>query len=248
MKAFVAGATGYTGRYVVEELCARGDEVTAHIRPGSSSMARLGPHFAELGARVEEVDWEPAALGEALERFAPDLVFCLIGTTRARRKELEASGGDGQTATYEAVDYGLTRMLVDVCADLSKKPLFVYLSSMGVSPNGINAYMKARYKAEQAVIEAATPHLIARSAIITGDDRDDSRLGEQLGGKVNDLFIKTLGALGARDLERKYRSTSGAELARALVRLATTAGSQDQIVEAQWLKDDSPLPPWASSG
>lgn len=248
MKAFVAGATGYTGRYVVEELRARGHEVIAHVRPGSSSLAKLGPRFEELGAQVEEVAWTPEALSEALERSAPELVFCLIGTTKARRKELEQSGGDGQAATYEAVDYGLTKMLVDACAELPSKPLFVYLSSMGVSPNGINAYVKARYKAEQAVINATTPHLIARPAIITGEDREDSRPGEQLGGKVNDFFTKTLGALGAHGLERKFRSTDGGELARALVRLAMTPGAHGQIAEAQWLKDDSPLPPWARSG
>lgn len=49
-KAFVAGATGYTGRAVVAELRALGLETTAHIRPNSPQRERWTREFADLGA------------------------------------------------------------------------------------------------------------------------------------------------------------------------------------------------------
>ncbi len=243
MKAFVAGSTGYTGQRVVEELLANGVETIAHIRPGSSRRDDLGAAFEEQGASVDLTPWEPEAMRETLERLSPQLVFCLIGTTKARQKELEARGGDGANATYEAVDYGLTKLLVDACAAIegAPAPRFVYLSSMGVGPNGLNAYMKARYKAEQAVQGSGVPYTIARPGIITGEDRDESRPLEQWSGKINDAVFGVVKALGGDSLARRYRSTDAAELARALVRLAREHSQSEEtrhvIVEAQDLKD-----------
>ena len=46
--AFVAGATGYTGREVVRLLAERGIETYAHIRPDSKSRARFEQQFTAL--------------------------------------------------------------------------------------------------------------------------------------------------------------------------------------------------------
>lgn len=242
MRAFVAGSTGYTGQSVVEELLAKGIETVAHIRPGSSRREDLGVAFEEQGALLDLTPWEPEAMRETLERLSPQLVFCLIGTTKARQKELEARGEDGANANYEAVDYGLTKLLVDACAALGEDaPRFIYLSSMGVGPNGLNAYMKARYKAEQAVQQSGVPYTIARPGIITGEDREESRPLEQWSGKINDALFGIVGALGGKSLAKRYRSTDASELARALVRLALEHERADdalhKIVEAQDLKD-----------
>lgn len=237
MRAFVAGATGYTGRALVETLCEAGHEVVAHIRPESSRREELGPRFEALGAALDLSPWEDEAIRGALRAHRPDAVFCAIGTTKARMRALEASGEDAAAASYEAVDYGLTRMLAEACADLEPAPRLVYISSMGVSPNGLNAYMKARYRAEQAILTSGAPYTIARPGIITGEDREESRPLERLGGKLNDALFGALGALGARQTARRYRSTDAAELARALVRLAEAPDAANRIVEAQELKD-----------
>ena len=135
------------------------------------------------------------------------------------------------------MDYGLTDLLVVASRALSEPaPRFVYLSSMGVGPRGLNDYMRARYKAEQAVIHSGVPYTIARPGFITGEDRDESRPMEQLGGKLNDVLFGALGALGARELQQRYRTTDARELAQALVKLATDPACRDRIVEAQDLK------------
>ncbi|HEY0838778.1 MAG TPA: 3-beta hydroxysteroid dehydrogenase, partial [Vulgatibacter sp.] len=52
--AFVAGATGYTGRGVVRQLGQRGVRTIAHVRPGSRA-SRWVQAFRGWGAVVEEV-------------------------------------------------------------------------------------------------------------------------------------------------------------------------------------------------
>lgn len=236
MRSFVAGATGYTGQAVVAELCEAGDEVLAHVRPGSRSADELLGAFEAQGARIDRTPWEIEPMRQTLRELAPEAVFCLIGTTRARMKARERRGEDPEEASYEAVDYGLTKLLVEACAGLDPAPRFVYLSSMGVGPNGLNAYMKARWRAEQAVQTSGVPYTIARPGMITGPDRDESRPMERLGGVASDALAGALDLVGASRLARRYGATDAAELAGALVRLARDPEAEDTIVEAEGLK------------
>lgn len=246
MKCVVFGATGYTGKALVEIACKQKIEVVAHIRPGSSSLDDMQAHFQQLGASVEVVPWELEPLVELLLRHQPDAVFCLVGTTKSRMKALEKQGKDAENASYMAVDYGLTKLLVDASveavqrADTMSAPTFVYLSSMGIStdkaPVG-NAYMTARYKAEQAVLHSELPYIIARPAFISGSDREESRPMERVGAVLSDAVLHGLGALGAKKLEKTYRSTTSTELATRLLGLACEEQGS-RIVEAADLKMD----------
>ena len=97
--AFVAGATGYTGREVVAALTRRGVQTIAHVRPGSADLTRWRERFRTLGATVDETPWELAALRATLAGRRPTLVFALLGTTRAR------AAREGLTDAYERIDY-----------------------------------------------------------------------------------------------------------------------------------------------
>lgn len=252
MKCMVFGATGYTGEAVVELATKRQHEVVAHIRPGSSKRDEASAAFEELGATVAVVPWEESPLVELIASHRPDAIFCLIGTTRHRMKELEKQGEDAARASYQAVDYGLTDLLVRASSramgdTIAATPTFVYISSMGIStekePRG-NAYMKARWQAEQSILSSALHAVIARPAFISGEDREEDRLGERLGAVVSDTILKGLGALGAKKLEKTYRSMDADELATALLDLAEASVAQRQdattpnhrIVEAYDLK------------
>jgi nucleoside-diphosphate-sugar epimerase len=62
MRVFVTGATGLLGSHIAERLCARGDEVTALVRPTSDRR-----HLERCGARFVEGDLlEPASYRRAL--------------------------------------------------------------------------------------------------------------------------------------------------------------------------------------
>lgn len=233
IKAFVAGATGYTGREVVRILRERGAETIAHIRPGSSVREKWTTAFEELGATVDTTAWDEDAMAKTLSREAPELVFFLIGTTKARDRESETD------ASYEAIDYGLFRLLLNACEKADIAPRVVYLSAMGVKASSSSAYYKARWKAEEALRDSGLPFVIARPAMITGPGRDESRPMERLGGAMADVAAGGLRLFGARRLADRLRSTTNTELATALVDIGLEPDDDAMVVEAEDLKRDS---------
>lgn len=231
---FVAGATGYTGREVVRECRARGLDTVAHVRPDSPSLDRWRRRFEELGARVDTTAWELDALTSTFTALEPAQVYSLLGTTRARGK---TDTGSAVADTYEAVDYGLSVMLLEAAVACGSKPRFIYLSAMGAGGRPMNAYMDVRKRVEAAVRGSELPYLIARPGFITGSDRDEWRAGERIAATISDAALKLLGALGARQLATRYSSMTGAELARAMVELVSTQAAGDsRIAEAEELK------------
>jgi uncharacterized protein YbjT (DUF2867 family) len=232
MRAQVAGATGYTGREVVRQLCERGIETFAHVRPGSSAASKWGDAFAGWGAKVEAVEWEPAAIAELVARTRPDLVFGLIGTTRKRAR----GEGLGEGDIYDKIDYGLTAMLIDTVVASALRPRFVYLSAVGVNPTSRNKYIAARARAEAKLAASGLPHTIARPSFITGPDRDEGRPAERAAAAVGDGLLSLVGALGGKRTRDRYRSIDNVGLAAALVAAALDPASDGATLEGDELQ------------
>jgi nucleoside-diphosphate-sugar epimerase len=228
--AFVAGATGYTGRAVVGELVARGVATVAHVRPDSPRLAEWRGRFASLGAEVEAAPWERSALEEAFARRRPTHVFALLGTTRARARR------EGTESPYQTVDYGLTRLLLDAALGAGIAPKFVYLSAAGAGGAARGEYLAVRSRFERELRASELPYVIARPSFITGPDREERRVAERLAARVADTALAVAGLLGARRVRDRYRSTTGEVLARALVRLALDPAAREAIVESEGLR------------
>jgi uncharacterized protein YbjT (DUF2867 family) len=237
-RAFVAGATGYTGREVVRALIDRGVETCAHVRPDSIRLADWSHRFAVLGARVDSTPWEPAAMSNTIARFGPDLVFGVLGTTRSRGRR--AAARTGEIENYETVDYGLTSLLLRAAVASGARPRFVYLSSVGVRSGTSNRYLAVRWRMEQEIKASGLPYVIARPSFITGADRDDFRPGERVAAGVADAVLAVAGRLGAARLRDRYRSTTNAVLGHALVRLALAPGRPNEVVESEGLREARP--------
>lgn len=235
--AWVAGATGYTGRAVVARLAAQGAEVHAHVRPNSSGLQRWREEFQALGAVVDVVAWEPEAIAEALRRVAPTQVYALLGTTVARARAAERAGE--APADYEQVDVGLTLRLLAACRALPRPPRFVYLSSIGVHPDARGAYLQARARVEDELRKSGVPYTIARPSFITGPDRDESRPLERAGAAVSDAALSLLGVFGAKRLAARFRSTTNVALAAALVRAASDPAAENRVLESEQLRDEA---------
>jgi nucleoside-diphosphate-sugar epimerase len=224
MSALVFGATGLTGRHVTERLSKQGVSVTAHIRPDSSQLSVWKPRFEAMGAKVSTAAWTNEAIEALVKETEPSEVFALLGTTQARVKQAAREGRDASKETYEAVDVGLTEMILRACIRSETKPRLVYLSSVGSGENASGAYL-------QALKKSGVPYTIARPSFIVGE-RADARPAEKLVPLANGL-LSMLGALGAKKTRDRYRSITGDELAQALVRVSTDPASSNRILESE---------------
>ena len=230
--AFVAGATGYTGREVVRVLAARGVTAIAHVRPDSPRLGEWRQRFGDLGARVDATPWEEAAMRETLAALRPTHVFALLGTTRARAAA--AARARAPASDYETVDYGLSVLLLRAAAAAPTRPRFVYLSALGTSDATRNEYLRARARVEAEVRASGLPYVIVRPSFITGADREESRPAERLMASGTAALSGLLSLVGARRLGARLRPRTGAELAGAMVRLAL-AGGDSRVVESEEL-------------
>ena len=238
--AFIAGATGYTGRHVVAHCAARGVAAVAHVRPDSPRLAEWRRRFADAGATVDATPWAADALRATLLRVRPTHVFILVGTTRARGRRA-ARGGDAET--YATVDLALPLLLVDAARgaaadDPTLRPRLVYLSAVGAREDTRNAYLRVRGLVERALRESGLPWLAARPAVVTGGDRDEARPLERAVGTLVDAALAPLGWLGARALRARYASLTGDALAAGLVRLALAESGSGRVVDAAALRGD----------
>ncbi len=232
MRAFVAGATGYVGQAIVRLLASRGVETLAHIRPDSSRLDEHRAMFESHGAIVDVTPWDDAAMTQRFQAFEPHLVFACLGTTTRRRR----TAAEPANETYEAIDYGLTAILVRASAALSAMPRFVYLSSAGTAANSRSSYLAARWKVETDILAAELPYTIARPAIISGPNRTENRPAERLGAFLGDAVLGVAAAIGAQKLRDSWASLNAEELALALVEFAMSADGLNRVLDAGELR------------
>lgn len=231
--AFVAGATGYTGREVVRELVSRGVRTVAHVRPDSARVDAWRQRFEASGVAVDTTPWGNAEMAQTLLALQPTHVFALLGTTRARRRD-SATRGDAET--YESIDFGLTAMLIRAAVASGSKPRFVYLSSIGVREHTSNPYLVARWRAESLLQSSGLPYTIARPSFITGPGRDESRPLERAGAAMANVVAGLARVVGARRFAGSVRSLTGTELAVGLVRQAFDAAAENATLGAEELR------------
>lgn len=231
--AFVAGATGYTGREVVRELARRGARTVAHVRPDTSRRDEWRDRFAAMGAEVDTTPWDDASMTATLARLRPTHVFALLGTTRARARRERRSAAEG----YERVDYGLSALLLRAARAAGSRPRFVYLSAAGVSAGRGNPYLAVRWRLEEELRASGLPYVIARPSFITGADRDEPRPAERVAAAGVDALLGVARFVGARRFADRYRSTTNVTLARALVRLALDPTATAAVVESEGLRE-----------
>jgi uncharacterized protein YbjT (DUF2867 family) len=230
--AFVAGATGYTGREVVRELVGRGVRTVAHVRQDSARVEEWRARFESCGAAVDTTPWGDAEMTQTLSSLQPTHVFSLLGTTRARRRR---SGTRGQAESYESIDFGLTAMLIRAAVASGSRPRFVYLSSLGVREHTSNPYLVARWRAESLLRASGLPYTIARPSFITGPGRDESRPLERVAAGVANAIAGVARVVGARRLAGSVHSLTGAELAAGLVRHAFDAAAENATLGTEEL-------------
>lgn len=222
--AFIAGATGYTGSHLVEVLRERGWEVHAHVRPDSSALPKWREKFEALGAVVDTTPWALETMTQTIARIQPTHLFGMLGTTRARAKV----GSGAIEDTYDAVDYGLSSMLLRAMEAAEVEGKYIYLSSLGVKPGTSNPYLRARAKMEAELRDSAVEWVVVRPALITGDDRPENRLSEKISRPLVGGALALLGVF-SEEKKRAFMTRDGRLLAEGCADAAEKAPSGSEL-------------------
>lgn len=228
--AFIAGATGYTGRHVTERLTREGVRTVAHVRPDSAALGSWTARFSAAGASVDATPWNADDMARTMARVRPELVFALLGTTRARAaRDARATGA---AAGYDEVDYGLSAMLLHAVRSAGVRPRFVYLSSIGARESSRNPYLAVRGRFERDLKESGLPYLIVQPSFISGSDRDKRRVAERVASIVTDALLRVVAVAGAHTLHDRWATLTGDALAAGMVQLALAAPEGRVVADA----------------
>ncbi|MCB2200762.1 NAD(P)H-binding protein [bacterium] len=211
--AFVAGATGPTGRAVVDELLARGIPTVAHVRQDHTDLDEWLEWFKSRGAEIDLTAFEQIDISNTLAQRKPSLVFCLLGSnpTRMGRK----SGGrynpfiDG----YEAVDNGLATMLMRASSSSGSNPRFILASAAGADETSSIEMLAEKGKAEAFLANSSLRYTGIRIATLLGTPVEERRRGKR------DRLLATLG------LADESHDITPEEAARLLVDISLDPGS-----------------------
>jgi uncharacterized protein YbjT (DUF2867 family) len=160
MKAFVAGATGETGRRIVQELVARNIPVRALVRDAEKARAILPPEAELVVGDVLNPESLIAALGDST------VLLCATG----------AKPSFDPTGPYQ-VDFEGTKNLVEA-AKAKKIEQFVLVTSLCVSQffHPLNLFwliLLWKKQAEEYLQKSGLVYTIVRPGGLKNDDNSD---------------------------------------------------------------------------
>lgn len=208
--AIILGATGLTGSILLKKLLK--DPAYEKIKLFSRSSAE------EKSPKLEEHLIDMFQLEKYSETFKADVVFCCIGTTKAKTPD---------ETTYKKIDYGIPV----AAAKLAKQnniETFVVISALGADENSRIFYNQTKGKMERDVLKQNIEKTyILQPSLIVGK-RDESRLGED----IATFFMKTFGFL----IPKKYKMIKAETIAKAMLVLAKT-GYSEKIITSEKIKE-----------
>lgn len=208
--AIILGATGLTGSILLEKLLS--DTSFEKIKLFSRSSVD------EKSPKIEEHLIDMFQLENHSEAFTADVVFCCIGTTKAKTPNKEI---------YKKIDYGIPV----TAAKLAKQngiETFIVISAMGADENSSIFYNKTKGEMQRDVLKQniKNTYILQPSLIVA--DREENRFGE----KIATFFMKTFGFL----IPKKYKMIKAATIAEAMIVLAKINYSK-QIITSEKLKE-----------
>ena len=192
--AILLGATGATGSELLQLLLndSRYDTVKLFSRKASGVNH----------PKVKEYVIDLFTLEQHVADFTGDVVFCCIGTTKAKTPD---------TDTYYKIDYGIPVAAATLAA-LNGIESYIVISALGADKESGIFYNRTKGQMQEAVLEQniANTHILQPALIIA--DRAENRLGEKIASAVfkgiNSLLIGSL---------KKYRSIATGTIARAMI-------------------------------
>ena len=150
----ILGGSGFVGRCVADQACARGYRV--RIVTASAPRASALRVLPTCEIRIADPNDE-AALARSLENM--DAVVNLVGILHESRR-----------ASFEAVHAELPRKIARACRAAGVRQ-FLHMSALGASASAPSHYLRSKAQGEAAVRETADilPYAIFRPSVIFGE-------------------------------------------------------------------------------
>ncbi len=208
--AIILGATGLTGSILLEKLLA--DASFEKIKLFSRSSAEKN------SPEIEEHLMDMFQLEKHSEAFKADVVFCCIGTTKAKTPDKE---------TYKKIDYGIPVTAAKL-ANQNGIETFIVISAMGADENSDIFYNKTKGEMQRDVLKQDIENTyILQPSLIVGN-RNEARFGEH----VATFFMKAFGLL----IPEKYKMIKAETIAEAMLVLAKE-GYSEKIITSEKIRE-----------
>uniref|UniRef100_A0A1U7VQ10 NADH dehydrogenase [ubiquinone] 1 alpha subcomplex subunit 9, mitochondrial-like n=1 Tax=Nicotiana sylvestris TaxID=4096 RepID=A0A1U7VQ10_NICSY len=156
--ATVFGATGFLGRYVVQELAKMGTQVLVPFR-GSEDSPRHLKLMGDLG-QIVPMKYNPRDENSVKAVMAKaNVVINLIG------REYET-----RNYSFEEVNHHMAEQLAMIAKEHGGIIRFIQVSCLGVSPTSPSRMLRAKAAAEEAVARELPEVTIMRPAVMIGTE------------------------------------------------------------------------------
>jgi len=190
----LTGATGFVGRYVLDQLIQRGCHVQALVR-NTPKITQKSDFLTWVYADL----FDNTAIRRCLERT--DSIIHLVGIITENRR---------LSQTFERIHHEITTNLVQVAVESGCIDRFIHMSALGSRPDAASCYHRTKWLAEQAVRDCGLNWTIFRPSIIHGPDGQFMRMlcefwtrrwppivpyfgggvfGQQGGGKLQPVWV-----------------------------------------------------------
>jgi len=205
--AIILGATGLTGGLLLQQLL--DDNRYDKIKLFSRSACGIG------NPKIEEHLVDLFELKSHQEQFTGNVVFCCIGTTKAKTPDQE---------TYLKIDYGIPVSAAEMAKENGIKT-YIVISALGADKNSKVFYNRTKGRMEEAVLAQQISNTYVLQPSLIGGSRDENRLGEKLAKiamtVVNPFLIGSLA---------KYKSIQPETIAKCMIFLDNNSYPDSRIL------------------
>ena len=207
--AIILGATGLTGSHLMELLLKSSDFDCVKVftrKKLSISHPKIEEHVVDL-----------LKLSEYSKEFNADVVFCCIGTTKAKTPD---------RSLYRAIDYGIPVEAAKLCKQ-NYINHFMVISALGANTKSKVFYNRVKGEMERDVLaqEIEHTHLLQPSLIV--GNRKEKRGAEDF----SKHFMKIFGFL----IPARYKMIQAQTIAQAMLQLARKP-NKEQIIPSEEIK------------
>ena len=211
--AIILGATGLTGGILLNNLIE--DNSFEKIKLFSRKSVSI------KSDKIEQYLIDVLQLEKYKNKFIADVVFCCVGTTAAKTKDI---------VKYKQIDYGIPVTAVKIAKE-NNIDTFVVISSMGANASSTTFYSKTKGEMERDVLRQNIKNTYIVRPSLIGGHRNEFRIGERIGKGVmsllNPMFLGSL---------KKYKMIHPEKIASCMQKLAKieldqSIFSSDEIVE-----------------